>query len=172
MALMGKRSRSGSGGCSCFMNLSRCQSRRRGCSCRTPLMAAPVWVSWSMMTIQAYHQHPEPGEEARTGGITGHCHGTDLAAAAAMAHTVETESPLQVQDVEAEQEEESEGGGEEEDDALHRQSHFPLLLIMNESAKLSLSLARRAPNGCGERSKQDECTCVRTDTSHLLLSGT
>lgn len=44
----------------------------------------------------------------------GHCHGTDL-----VGHEAE-ESPLQ--DLEAEQEE------HEEEDALHRQAHFSLLM--------------------------------------------
>lgn len=76
-----------------------------------------------MMMIQAYRQHPEPGEETRT-GVTGHCHGTDLVAA--MAHTSEQDLVLQ-QELEAEQEEDK-GGGEEED-ALHRQAHFQLLIM-------------------------------------------
>jgi hypothetical protein len=65
------------------------------------------------MTVQSCQQHPEPGDEPRT-GITGHCHGTDL-----VGHEAE-ESPLQ--DLEAEQEE------HEEEDALHRQAHFSLLI--------------------------------------------
>jgi hypothetical protein len=84
------------------------------------------------MVIQAYQHHPEPGEETRI-GITGHCHGTDLAAA--VAHTAD---PLQ--DLEAKQEEHK-GGGEEED-VLHRQAHFPLLIMsqqLQRGEKLSLS---------------------------------
>lgn len=74
---------------------------------------SPVWVS-RPMTVQSCQQHPEPGDEPRT-GITGHCcHGTDL-----VGHEAE-ESPLQ--DLEAEQEE------HEEEDALHRQAHFSLLM--------------------------------------------
>jgi dienelactone hydrolase len=114
------------------------------------------------MVIQAYQHHPEPGEETRI-GITGHCHGTDLAAA--VAHTAD---PLQ--DLEAKQEEHK-GGGEEED-VLHRQAHFPLLIMSQQLQRGRSSPCRTASSQWLWQKEQQDVEYVCADgQSHLLLSG-